>query len=389
MWDRIKNYKKSYLIINVILALLLIFFVANLFLFKHTSYKFLILITSLPTVLFILLFGYERKSRRFKYELIFYVFAYCALFLLITYILGLFIGFNRNVYRLNSSNLIHNILPYFILIVVSEILRYEISRKGDGSGLSYVLVTMVLISIDLTLFLTTYDLNTGDGQIKYICAVAMPSLFKNIVLLYFVKNGGIYPSLVYRVMLDLKLVLLPIFPAFGIYFESIIYTILPVLMAFIISLHLKQFKNSNEQIMLSIRGYRLYNYLLYFSLFAVVFAINILVSCSFKYNMIAIGSASMQPKINKGDAIVYEKLDKDNLPKVGEILVFHKDDKTVVHRIIEVVDISDKEKIYYTKGDNNETPDGYPIQIKDIRGVVKKRIRYIGIPSVILGELIK
>ena len=387
MWNKIKNYKKSYLIINVILSLLLIFFVANLFIFKHTSYKFLILVMSLPTILLLLLFGYERKSRRFKYELIFYVFAYSAFFLLVTYIIGLFIGFNRNVYILNYSNLIHNILPYLVLIVISEVLRYQISRKGDGSVLSHVLVTAVLICVDLTMFLTTYDLNSGDGQIKYICAVAMPSLFKNIVLLYFTRNGGIYPSLVYRLLLDLKLVVLPIFPAFGLYFDCIIYTILPMLMAFIIRLHLSQFKNNDDQV--KIKGLTLYNYLIYFGLFTIVLTINVLVSCSFKYNMIAIGSGSMQPKINKGDAIVYEKFDGKNMPKLGQILVFHKNDRTVVHRIIEIVDISDTEKIYYTKGDNNDTPDGYPIETKDILGVVKTRIRYIGIPSVILGELIK
>ena len=116
MIDRIKHYKKSYLIINVILSLLLVFFVTNIFVFKQTSYIFLILSTLIPTVILILLFGYERKSRRFKLELIFYVFAYCALFLLITYMIGLFVGFTRNVYRLNLSNLIHNIIPYFIQI---------------------------------------------------------------------------------------------------------------------------------------------------------------------------------------------------------------------------------------------------------------------------------
>lgn len=387
MIDKIKHYKKSYLIINVILSLLLVFFVTNLFVFKQTSYIFLILSTLIPTIILILLFGYERKSRRFKLELIFYVFAYCALFLLITYMIGLFIGFTRNVYSLNLSNLIHNIIPYFLLIVICEVLRYQISRKGEGSRLSYILVTLVLICVDLTLFLTTYDLSTGDGQIKYTCAVIMPSLFKNIMLLYFTKNGGIYPSLIYRLLLDLKLVVLPIFPNFGLYCDCIVYTILPVFMGFIIRLHLKQFKNNDENV--TLKGLTLYNYLGFFIIFALVLTVNVLVSCSFKYNMIAIGSGSMQPKINKGDAVVYEKVNDKKLPEVGQILVFNKDDKIVVHRIIEIVDINDTEKIYYTKGDNNDSPDGYPIEKKDILGVVKTRIRYIGIPSVFLGEMVK
>ena len=382
-----KNYKKSYLVINVILGLLLFFLMLNLFVFKITSYKLLTLILLIPTIFIILRYGYEKKSRRFKYETVFYVFAYCALFLLVTYTIGLKVGFNKNVYKLNYQNLIHNIIPYLILIITSEILRYEISRKGDGSTLAYALVTAILICVDLSLFLTTYELSIGDEQIKYICVIAIPSIFKNIILLYLTKNGGIYPSLLYRIILDLKLVILPIFPAFGPYGDSLVYTIFPVLMGLLILLHLKQFQNKDNEVQL--KKTSLYKYIIVLILFGIVLVLNLLVSGTFKYNMIAIGSGSMTPTINKGDAIIYEKYNGTKLPEVGDILVFHKNDKTVVHRIIEIIDIDDKERVYYTKGDNNDTPDGYPIVSSDIVGVVKKRVRYIGIPSVAISEAFK
>lgn len=388
MLNKIKNYKKSYLIINVILSILLIFFVANIFIFKQTSFIFLITSLLIPTILLILIFGYEKKSRRFKYESLFYVFAYCVLFLLVTYLIGIFIGFTKNVYKLNLVNLINNIIPYLILIVISEVLRYEISRKGEGSLLSYVLVTAILICVDLSVFLKTYDLSIGDEQIKFICAIAMPSFFKNICLIYFNRNGGIYPSLLYRLLLDLKIFIFPIFPNFGIYWDSVIYTVLPVLMTLIIRLHLKQYKYEDDTSTILRKGV-LYNYLFYFILLGLVLIINILVSCSFTYNMIAIGSNSMSPKIDKGDAVIYEKFDGKNMPEKDQILVFHKDKKIIVHRIVDIVDISEKEKIYYTKGDNNISPDGYPIETKDIVGVVKTKIKYIGIPSVLISELIR
>ena len=388
MLNKIKNYKKSYLIINVILSVLLIFFVANIFIFKQTSFIFLITSILIPTILLILIFGYEKKSRRFKYESLFYVFAYCILFLLITYFIGIFIGFSKNIYKLNFSNLINNIIPYLILIVISEVLRYEISRKGEGSLLSYVLVTAILICVDMSIFLKTYDLSIGDEQIKFICAIVMPSFFKNICLIHFNRNGGIYSSLLYRLLLDLKIFIFPIFPNFGIYWDSVIYTTLPVLMSLIIRLHLKQYKYEYDTRTILKKG-ALYNYLFYFILFGLILIINILVSCSFKDNMIAIGSGSMSPKIEKGDAVIYEKFDGKNMPEKEQILVFHKDKKIIVHRIIDVVDINEKEKIYYTKGDNNDSPDGYPIETKDIVGVVKTKIKYIGIPSVLISELIK
>ena len=135
----LENLKKSHLIINIILGLLVLFLLINFSTLGKTSYEFLSLAIIIPTALMILVFGYERKSRRFKYELIFYVFVYCALFLLITYMAGLIIGFNKSVYKLNYTNLTHNIIPYIILIISGEVLRYEITRKGDGSLLSFIL----------------------------------------------------------------------------------------------------------------------------------------------------------------------------------------------------------------------------------------------------------
>ena len=66
----LKKYKKSHLIINIILGLLVVFFLINIFSLKKTSYEILSLAILIPTTLMILIFGYEGKSRRFKYELI-------------------------------------------------------------------------------------------------------------------------------------------------------------------------------------------------------------------------------------------------------------------------------------------------------------------------------
>lgn len=382
----LKKYKKSYLVINIILTLLFIFLCINLFALKFTSYLFLIITILVPTAIIIYIYGYEGKSRRFKYELSFYVLIYAIGFLILTYMLGLFVGFTSNVYKLNFTNLIHNIIPYAILIFLSEIFRYEIIRKGDGSTLSYVLTTIILILVDLCLFHNTYDLTTGDGQIKYICVIIIPSTFKNIILMYFTKNGGVYPSLLYRFFLDLKLVIVPIFPNFGSYFECIINTTLPVLMAFIIHFNLKKFEDENEEI--NVKGSKKIKKIVIIIIFAIVIVINILVSCVFKYGMIAIGSNSMIPIFSKGDAVLYERINDETNLEIGQIIIFKKDKKTIVHRLIEIVDIGNNEKVYFTKGDANEDPDGYPIERKNIVGVYKAGIKYIGFPSVALSELI-
>ena len=384
----LRGYKRSYLEINIILSIVLVILGINLYSFQYSGYLLCILSVLIPFLIIVFRYGYERKKRRYMYELMFYIFSYCILYLLLTYFSGIFIGFTRSVYKFNFSNLIHNIIPYAILIISSELLRYEITRKGDGSPTSYVLVVIILILIDMTLFLKTYSLNNGDEQIKYICSIMLPSVFKNIILMYYTKIGGVFPSIIYRIILDLKLVVLPIFPNFGLYFDCTIECILPVLICAFVEMNLRKFKNK-EFVSVGVKNNFFYKYLVLIVLLVVSVGFNLLSSGSFRYNIISIGSGSMTPKIRKGDAVLYERINDNKLPEVGEILVFRKEKKIVVHRIIEIVDLSNKEKVYYTKGDANEAPDGYPIERKDMIGVVKFKIRYIGIPSVVLGEALK
>ena len=70
------KYKKSYLVINIVLVLTLLFLILNMFTFQITSYLFAILSVLIPFMVIFLIYGYEHKKRRFMYELIFYVFAY-------------------------------------------------------------------------------------------------------------------------------------------------------------------------------------------------------------------------------------------------------------------------------------------------------------------------
>ena len=382
-----EKFKKSFLIINMVLIISILVSLVNFFFLKNTSNIYFILITLIPFLILYFILGYEKKKRRFTYETVFYVFTFLTLFLIITYVIGLFIGFSQNVYALNVSNLIHNIIPYIFIIFFSELLRYQVIRKGDGSLLSYFLILFLLIIVDITYFMNTYDIYTYDGAIKFICSIFFPSVFKNTLLVYLARNGGPHPCILYRLIMDLKLFIVPIFPNFGLYMDSVVNTCTPVIIGGLIFISLKQFKNKeiSEQ---KIKKTKLYKYFLLIILVIIVLGINILTSCRFRYSMIAIGSNSMVPVIHRGDAVIYDSHIDINDLNVGDVLVFRKDSKVVVHRIIEIKNI-EGERIFYTKGDNNNGPDGYPITQEDVLGLCKKRIRFIGIVSVHISELIK
>ena len=381
----INNYKKSYLIINIILFITFIIFNVNFFILKNDSYYFSLFFLLIPFLIIFLIYGYEKKKKRFTYELSFSTFTYCIIYLLITYLIGIKVGFNSSIYKLNFVTLYKNIIPYLLIIIISEMFRYEISRKGEKSFLANTLITLILIVVDCTLFMNSFDLTNGDGKIRYFFYIILPSISKNLLLVHFALIGGLRPTIIYRVIMDLKMFILPIFPDFGYYFNSILSVCFPAFLGFISYSGLEKYKNQK----ISARYIKSNKFLSYLSVTGVTLIVLMMITLAsgkFKYGMLSIGSGSMTGTINKGDVVIYEnKSDKMN-PKVGDILLFKKEKKIVVHRIIRKVKVND-EVIYYTKGDANKKEDGYPITNNDVIGIAKKRIKYLGIPSVALNEL--
>lgn len=94
----------------------------------------------------------------------------------------------------------------------------------------------------------------------------------------------------------------------------------------------------------------------------------------------------MTGTINKGDAIIYEKLDEDEKIEIGDIIVFKSENIRVIHRVIDKKDTGAEIK-YYTKGDANpEVDEGYRTE-EDIIGKTRARIPYIGEVTLMLNEI--
>ena len=101
--------------------------------------------------------------------------------------------------------------------------------------------------------------------------------------------------------------------------------------------------------------------------------------------MIGIGSESMTGTINKGDAIIYKRYEKDEDVK-NKVIVFKRNNVMIVHRVIKVYTL-DGEYVYQTKGDANDSADNWLVEQSDVLGIVEKRVPFIAWPSVILGEI--
>lgn len=94
----------------------------------------------------------------------------------------------------------------------------------------------------------------------------------------------------------------------------------------------------------------------------------------------------MGNELTKGDIVIINKTDEDEILKinVGDIIVYNYNDKVIVHRVYE----TDEDRSYFiTKGDNNEDPDNWIVTSGDIIGVVKFKIKYLGLPTIYFNEI--
>ena len=88
--------------------------------------------------------------------------------------------------------------------------------------------------------------------------------------------------------------------------------------------------------------------------------------------------------VRKKDIFKLTDNEKKDLKK-GDVLVFNREDRIVVHRIYDIYSTGG-EIFFKTKGDFNKDPDEYLTETSEVIGIVKAKIKYIGYPTVILYE---
>ncbi len=374
-----KSSEKKLALIQIItiIILLLDIFVIN----KLTDYT-MIIFQGLILIIIILLLGHEKKRALYEKDIILNILIYCFLYYIIIYLLGIIIGFLRSRYSLTPIGIIRNVFPIILNIIISESLRYEILSKSRNNKVLLIITCLLFTTIDTKLISYAYDLTTSMGLIKLCYMSILPILSKNIFLTYLCYKFGYIPNIIYRIIMEIPTYLLPIIPNINDYFKTIIDLLLP---AFILWRTYKEFSKTSQTKNIR-KSYLLSRITTLILLIILVITIS-LTSGIFKYYALAIGSNSMHPKINKGDVVIVEKVDQKhiNTLKIGEVLVYKYNDMVIVHRIIKIQEV-DGNYYFRTKGDNNDTEDGWTINQVSVVGRAVGKIPYIGIPTVWLSE---
>ena len=173
--------------------------------------------------------------------------------------------------------------------------------------------------------------------------------------------------------------ILPIIPDIYLFFQAVFRIMYPYIIYLMVD-----FAFTTDNFKLALKNQKINTISLIIGI-VICISIVLLISCKFKYGIMVIGSSSMTGSINKGDAVFFEQYRGQELEE-GQVIIFYKDNIQTIHRI-EDIQILNGETIYYTKGDNNQQKDdGYRLE-KDIIGVVKFKLIYIGWPTIWVNEI--
>ena len=380
--DWMKKGFNKILILEIILLIFLlfnsfVFKIANMYVISGIMLPFLILMTVLN--------GFEKDNYRYKKDVLLNIIIFLLMYYFITYFLGLFSGFVKSSYSLSFINIIKNTFPVIALILISELMRYVLFNKTKRNLPCLIIGCLLFVMVDVNTMVHIYDVKTALGITKMICLVVFPSITKNIFLTYLTMKVGYKNGIIYRLITEISTYLLPIFPDFGEYINVLLKTVLPIA----IMARLNNMFNYYSVRKIKDSRYNSRKLVLYSVITFALLTIVLLTSGLFTYQALTIGSGSMSPAIEKGDVIILKGMKNEEARKIkkGDVLVYNHDNKIIVHRVIKKS--NNGETISFkTKGDYNNAKDSWTVKQEDVIGIVKFRIRWVGMPTVALNELL-
>lgn len=371
--------KKAYIFDFILL--IFIFILRFLLINKYSKIYEIVTILFFVIASFILykLLGFRKSKSLISENATQIVIISLLLFILLTYLSGLYFGFLRNAYSLNIKSIISNTYMLAVVIISEELIRWMIAKSSKKDIKPLIILSILYVLLDVAL-----EYNTSIQGIKlfvFITDSVLASLSRNALATYITYKISYIPSLIMNLFFGLYIYILPIFPDYGYYISSIIGIVFP----YLVYLAINKLARYAEHVKTPVIRKKVW----YFNIPLIVclMFIIILVSGIFKYQIMAVGSGSMEPIIFKGDAIIFEKYNEKEKINIDDIIVFRQSGKYITHRVVEIKNYQDHVR-YITKGDNNNNEDDYLTTNNEVVGVVKMKIKYLGLPTIWFQEAI-
>jgi signal peptidase I len=364
----------------LILALIFIYIIIYRLFIYNNVLKYAESITTVFSiglfVISILLLGYRKNLKSpIKTKIARNTFIYIIAFFMLTYGLGLSVGFLKNSYSLEPMKIFNNIFFPLTIIIFSELFRYNFVKCNKDSLKAIIIMTILLSMFEINLYIKNSTFDGFESIFKFTSLSIIPILLKNSMCSYLVYKADYKSTLLYRIIMELYIYVVPIQPNLNDLFESIAMLLLPFGIIISSSRLIYNYENSAEHTFSK-------NYLkisdipfilALIVLFCVVFGIG-------PYKLVGIETGSMEPALNIGDAVIIDKkYDKENL-KEGDIIAYldNKGD-LIIHRIMK----KNYDGTYITKGDFNNVADPLYVNKEQIQGKIRLKIPFIAYPALL------
>ncbi len=298
------------------------------------------------------------------------------LYLMLNCLLGIYFGYYKYLgYSIDSF--FKFILPISIVIISVEIIRRAL--LAEEKRLTFVFSYLISVLAELLIVSNLWQVNSFNEFMDMIGMTLFPAIVSNVLYHYLSKRYGLISIIPYRLVISLYMYVFTIVANIPDAILALINILTPIALYLFIK---TVFEKRPQKAVKKKSGWRFVGYA---AVAILMISIVMLISCKFRFGALVIGSESMTGEINKGDAIVYERYEDQQIGK-GQVIVFEKDKVAVIHRVVDIQRINGVTR-YYTKGDANDSLDtGYRTD-GDIIGLTRFKISYIGYPTLFIRSL--
>lgn len=315
----------------------------------------------------------------YKKEVTLIVGVSAVLFVTLLYLSGLKFGFYKNPIKFSFNTVIKYLIGAVVIIISSEVIR-NVFLAGQAR-LPYILCYFVGVLSDILINTSAHGINGFSVFMDFVGLYTFPAMVAGVFYQYIAKRYGILPNIIFRTVTMLYPYALPYVPKVPNALLAILKIFVPILIYLFIKALYEKKKSFKS------RTKNLVSYISVGVFASLMISFVMIISCQFHYCAIVIATESMTGEINKGDALIYEKRDNEDI-EIGQVIVFEKNKSTIIHRVVDIKHINGQTR-YYTKGDANKTNDIGYITDSNIIGLAKFKLPYFGYPTLWMRELFK
>lgn len=305
------------------------------------------------------------------------------IYLSFNFVVGIIASFGQNSMNLTFLGIIRNFWAYIVLLILRENLRSLImTHIGEKKRNIFIIITTIIftfISLDSLQGIIKFDLYQ---QLDWFFVNFLPILTINLWFTYAAYNGGLIGNLIFAIGYNFLIYFSPILPNIPFIVDAIaLYCI--VFIMFIIYDSVEWMAKREAGINIAYKEKRNW---LWTIIPLVVLIIMLLFGLGF-FNIrpMAVASNSMKPEFKRGDVIYIKKVSPDKIT-VGQVIQYIRGDISIVHRVYEIREDTEKGKYFIFKGDSNNTVDAYPVYSDQIVGIVIAKTPLLGYPSLLFQK---